>query len=298
MRIKMSADLTNTSGKSMTSRSPLKAFTDAAAHAVAREIASLRREARRERELQVAEHRATLAELEARLVAVASLERQLADRLSTLTDGADGADGAPGRDGVDGKDGVDGEDGRDGHDVDDIIVRQDGATVEFEFHVADRRTIFEVEIPEGPPGQDGKDGPPGVDGEDGEPGRDGVDGKDGAPGRDGADGLPGPAGKDVENIEVVQDGATVEFAFTVGDTRSTFEVELPAGPAGENGEPGEKGEPGPPGKLGSVEPWVPGVHYEGDIRAHNGATWQARKDTADEPGGDDWTCIAARGLDG
>lgn len=250
----------------------MKPLIDATADAVAREIASLRREAKRERELQVAEHRATLAELETRLANVAALERQLADRLAALKDGVDGVDGRDGidgkdgkdgepgrdgkdgvdgkdgtpgkdgRDGVDGKDGLDGKDGRDGHDVDDIIVRQEGATVEFEFHVADQRTIFEIELPEGPSGRDGKDGAPGKDGKDGADGRDGADGKDGLP--------------------------------------------------------GERGDQGPPGKLNIVEQWAGGVHYEGDVRAHNGATWQALKDTADEPGSDDWICIAARGADG
>lgn len=72
------------------SREALTRFTDAAAASVAREIASLRREALRERELRDAQFAAKMAELEARVASVAQIERQVADRLATLKDGDPG----------------------------------------------------------------------------------------------------------------------------------------------------------------------------------------------------------------
>jgi hypothetical protein len=77
----------------------------------------------------------------------------------------------------------------------------------------------------------------------------------------------------------------------------------PEGPRGEKGDPGEsiKGDPGergpegPAGKLPIVKAWRRGVHYEGDVRAHEGSTYQALRDTAEEPPHEDWIAIAARG---
>jgi len=55
---------------------------------------------------------------------------------------------------------------------------------------------------------------------------------------------------------------------------------------------------GPPGRLPIVKAWVDVVHYEGDVVTHEGATWQALKDTGRAPGGDDWACLAGRGAQG
>lgn len=256
----------------MNSRRNMKAFTDAAAHAVAREIGGMRRETGRERELRDAEFRARLAELDARIASVAAIEQRVADRLASLKDGVNGADGAPGLHGVNGVDGKDGAPGADG---------QNGI--------------------DGRNGIDGKDGRDGIDGAPGEAGKDGTDGRDGVDGKDGLDGKDGRDGRDVDDITLVQDGAALELAFQVGDVRTVFEIELPAGPAGSNGSDGRDGEPGergPEGYLKAAEPWCPGVHYDGEVRTHAGATWQALKDTAEEPGSEDWTCLAARGADG
>jgi hypothetical protein len=142
--------------------------------------------------------------------------------------------------------------------------------------------------------------------------RDGIDGKDGAPGRDGADGLPGNDGKDGLDGKDGRDGAAGEK----GEKGETGSAGLPgergadgrdgspgekgdAGPQGEKGLTGERGLEGPPGKLPIVKAWSEGVHYEGEIRSHLGATYQAAYDTGKEPGtSDDWICIAARGTDG
>jgi hypothetical protein len=37
------------------------------------------------------------------------------------------------------------------------------------------------------------------------------------------------------------------------------------------------------------------VHYAGNTVRHRGSTWQALRDTAQEPGHPDWTCIAQAG---
>jgi hypothetical protein len=98
------------------------------------------------------------------------------------------------------------------------------------------------------------------DGAPGEPGRDGADGKDG---RDGAD---GPAGRD--------------------------------GADGTPGPAGERGPEGAPGKLPIVRAWTDGVHYEGAVVTHDGALWQAYRDTGRAPPHDDWQCLVPAPRDG
>lgn len=68
----------------------LRSFIDAAADAVARAIAGFQREAIRERELREAQFAARMAELDARVSAVAELERRVAERLASLKDGEPG----------------------------------------------------------------------------------------------------------------------------------------------------------------------------------------------------------------
>lgn len=128
--------------------------------------------------------------------------------------------------------------------------------------------------------------------------KDGEPGDKGEKGDKGDQGDRGEPGHDVEEITVTQTGAIVEFGFQVDDVRTVFEVELPAGDKGDKGDQGDRGLEGPAGKLSSVEPWSDQVHYEGAIRTHAGATWQALRDTAKEPPHEDWACIAARGIDG
>lgn len=103
--------------------------------------------------------------------------------------------------------------------------------------------------------------------------------KDGAPGEQGPPGLPGDAGPQGE-----------------------------PGEAGEAGKPGERGDPGPAGERGEAGPmgalpivreWQPDtVHYAGDVVTLGGSTWQARQDTAQQAGGDQWSLIASCGRDG
>jgi len=62
---------------------------------------------------------------------------------------------------------------------------------------------------------------------------------------------------------------------------------------------GPAGPVGPAGKLPTVRAWqADQVHYEGAVVTHAGATWQASKDTGQEPGGRDWVCLASAGRDG
>lgn len=165
--------------------------------------------------------------------------------------------------------------------------------------------------------KDGDAGPQGDAGEQGPPGE---------PGEPGPQGPRGERGFGVEQLEIepTEDGRSILLKI-IGDTTETREIPLPVGPAGRDGEPGavgERGEPGlagrdgergldgepgqagergpegPAGKLGIVKAWSDGVHYEGDVRTHAGATYQALRDTGKEPPSEDWICLAARGADG
>lgn len=69
-------------------------------------------------------------------------------------------------------------------------------------------------------------------------------------------------------------------------------IELP------RGEPGPRGERGPEGRLSVARAWSDRVHYEGEIVTHDGATFQAQRDTGRAPPHDDWICLAGRGQDG
>jgi hypothetical protein len=63
--------------------------------------------------------------------------------------------------------------------------------------------------------------------------------------------------------------------------------------------PGPQGPPGPAGKLPSIREWKSGqVAYEDQVFTYNGASFQALRDTGQEPGGSDWVQIARAGRDG
>jgi Collagen triple helix repeat (20 copies) len=96
-----------TSGSVLSNTALLRDLTEAAADAVGREIAVLRRSAQQEREIAAAEHRARLAEL-------ANLERQLVARLAELKDGEPGVEGQHGERGERGEKGEAGEQGERG----------------------------------------------------------------------------------------------------------------------------------------------------------------------------------------
>jgi hypothetical protein len=53
-----------------------------------------------------------------------------------------------------------------------------------------------------------------------------------------------------------------------------------------------------PGELPVAKTWRPEtVVYQAEFVSHEGALWQAKKDTAQAPGGADWVCVARAGRD-
>jgi hypothetical protein len=53
-----------------------------------------------------------------------------------------------------------------------------------------------------------------------------------------------------------------------------------------------------PGKLPVARGWTPeSVTYQAEMISHDGALWQARRDTAQKPGGVDWVLVARAGRD-
>jgi hypothetical protein len=126
-------------------------------------------------------------------------------------------------------------------------------------------------------------------------------------GEPGPQGERGPVGIDEIDVESKDDGETLLLKFLRGEVLEIYEIGLPRGLTGEpgprgevglGGERGERGPEGPAGKMPVAKAWLAGVHYEGDVVTHGGQTWQAIKDTGDEPGSSEWACIAERGADG
>jgi len=220
--------------------------------------------------------------------------------------------GDPGRDGIDGKDADLGE-------IRSIVEGIVAAALPVAVDVA----VAALPIPEkGDPGEPGAPGHDGQNGEDGQPGRDGKDGvglagmmidrageaiatlTDGTMiklgpivGRDGVDGAPGEPGKDgrdgkdLDDIHVTQSGSLVEFAFQIGETRSVYEVELPAGPPGENGKDAYPGE-----AKGLFDP---NAEYRAmDVVSHNGSEWRAKHDNPGDLPGAGWMLSACKGKRG
>ena len=148
-----------------------------------------------------------------------------------------------------------------------------------------------------------RDGEPGRNGRDGAPGERGSGGLQGEPGPKGEAGDPGEPGRNGQAGERGQDGPAGP-AGAPGPKGDKGE----AGEPGRNGQPGERGHdgpagerglPGPAGALRGVVPWAERIHYQGDLVAHLGSTWQAERDTAKEPGAaDDWRAIATAGKPG
>jgi hypothetical protein len=215
--------LQTTSGKSMNSQpGTLKAFIDAAADAVARALAGLQREAKRDAELRDAEVRAVIAELRSEISAVAVIKEQLAARLATLKDGMPGEKGEIGEQGPRGEKGEVGEKG------------ETGARGE-----------------PGSAGEKGDRGEQGLPGEKGDPGRDG---------KDGHTIVPRGTWSESESygaldIVALNGGSFIALqddpGLCPGDGWQLLTSpgkrgrEGERGPRGEKGEKGERGEPGP-----------------------------------------------------
>jgi len=289
----------------------LDALPDALGDALGFVIADLRAEWEREKALMAAEYRANVAELRAEVVSLKTELQRRADEeterikqaLGRVKDGEDGKSVEPDEIERMVSDAVgralaelpvpqDGKDGDPGKDADPEVIsavvaervqievvrmRED---MEAELLAINRSAQFQLTA-----AIDALPAP-----------------KDGAPGKDGVDGIEGPPGPPPDEALV---------ARLVGEAVGRLPPAQrgdrgPEGPRGQKGDPGEsiKGDPGengdrgpegPPGKLPVVRAWLRGVHYEGDIRAHEGSTYQAVKDTAEEPPHDDWIVIASRG---
>jgi hypothetical protein len=139
--------------------------------------------------------------------------------------------------------------------------------------------------PPGPPGSAGEIGAPGPRGERGEKGDKGDDGLPGIPGAQGSAGLAGARGERGEKGERGLEGP-------IGKTGAQGVPGVP----GAQGERGERGPEGASGKFPIAKLWKQGaVSYEADVVVYDGACWQALRDTAQEPGGIDWICLAAMG---
>jgi hypothetical protein len=83
------------------------------------------------------------------------------------------------------------------------------------------------------------------------------------------------------------------LAEALAELKNDAEMRGPPGPAG------PRGEQGPPGLLAMVKLWVPEtVYYAGDVVAHDGGTFQAKRDTGQPPSHADWMCLASSGRDG
>lgn len=275
----------------------LRAFTDAAAEAVAAEIATFRKEIAREREVQQAQFAARLAEMEARSTVLGALERQISDRLSLVKNG---------------------EPGRDGTDVDMAAVAASvGAEVERILASWERPkdgtsvTIADVEpllagmvdraVAALPAPANGKDADPSVIN---------------AMVAEAISSLPpAQAGKDADPEQVAalvkseaerilgtwerpQDGKSVTLDDVAPLIQKGVQEAVASIPAPKDGKDGDPGPEGPAGKLGVAKAWSDRVHYEGEVVTLAGSTYQATRDTGRAPPSDDWIVIAAAGSNG
>ncbi len=114
--------------------------------------------------------------------------------------------------------------------------------------------------------------------------------RDGAAGERGPAGEIGPPGPQGERGEVGPPGPQ-------GDCGEPGE-QGPPGERGADGQPGERGVEGAPGKMPVVGPWADRVHREAEIVTHDGAVFQALRDTGKTPPHDDWRCIVPAARDG
>jgi len=85
----------------------------------------------------------------------------------------------------------------------------------------------------------------------------------------------------------------------IAEVLAEVQREWEVGAMGPPGPSGPRGEQGPPGKLPMVKLWTPEtVYYEGDVVAYDGGTFQAKRDTGQQPSHADWICLATAGRDG
>lgn len=259
-----------------------ESIPDALRDAIGQVISEQRRQWRRERELIEAQAQVILADLRASVVTLqATVERQLhdalmrfesqiMDRLGALRDGEKGDPGAAGERGPEGPRGPDG-----------------------------------VAGPAGEPGAAGAKGEAGTDGQQGAAGASGARGEKGETGERGAAGEPGKAGEQGPTGSKGEPGAAGERGPAGADGGPGPEGKIgpqglkgEPGAIGERGERGEKGERGADGTMPIARTWKAGVFAAGAVVTHKGATWQAIRETDDEPPTSDWIELVPAGADG
>lgn len=289
------------------------ALPDGLADALGQILARARREWQRDHEIALAQRDTIVAELRADIAEHKQrLDALVSERLAGLRDGIDGKDGRDGGVGPQGERGPEGPIGDRGHPGDKGDPGETGPAGP-PGPQGERGEPGEAIA--GPPGERGDPGPPGERGERGLPGEkgdpgEGIKGEKGDRGPPG-EGIIGPQGEKGERGEPGPQGPPVDEALVahlIGEAvRALPPAERgepgPAGPPGEKGDPGEsiigpqgeRGPEGPSGKLPRVKAWRRGVHYEADVCMHEGSTYQALKDTAEEPPHEDWLCLAACG---
>ena len=245
---------------------------------------------------------------------ILDLTAMVQERLATVRDGAPGERGETGPQGPAGPQGPQGEigygqEGKEGKEGKEGPQGPKGDSIKGE------RGEAGPYGPQGAPGTQGRSGLDGLsivgpEGPRGEPGSPGRMGERGLPGPAGRDGLPGSRGEAGPQGVKGDSGDFVIGPMGPGGERGR---DGSPGPRGDAGAPGTKGDPGTvgpvgpdgargidgaPGKLPLVKAWKSGViNYTGDVVSHERGSYQALKDTSQCPGGNDWVCIAAGGVD-
>lgn len=262
----------------------LRSFTDAASDAVARAIATLHRDAAREKELRDAEYRARLAELDARILAVSDLERRVSERLASLKDGEQGERGPDGPQGAQGERGERGERGEQGI-----------AGIQGERGEQGPQGLQGIIGPVGPQGEIGAAGPQGPQGERGQQGPLGPKGEQGPIGERGEVGPQGlmPVAKawsdavHYQNQVVTHAGSLFQAARdTAKEPPHADWVCLAAA-----------GADGADGRSFTIRgTFKDGENYDRlDVVSLNGASFAAKRDKPGPCPGDGWQLIAKQG---
>jgi len=303
--------------------SPFEALADelgAVAARIEREVKLQVNQALAEMREQLADLRATNAELKLQNVVAERLYASMVtEKLATVKDGPQGERGLPGDVGPQGERGLPGEQGLQGAPGERGAPGEQGPAGEqgLQGLSGERGLPGEpgVQGEQGPAGERGEQGPAGERGLQGEPG---VQGEQGPAGEQGPQGEPGPQGTPGERGERGEAGEGTQGApGPIGPPGERGERGLqgaqgepgPQGEAGPQGErgigemgppgpQGERGLEGPPGKLPTIKEWKDGVWYEGNVVTHKAGTFQARCDTAREPPDGDWIPLAKAGRDG
>lgn len=223
-------------------------------------VAEVERQARKDQELFVAESRAIISDLKAKIFELETRIKEVVDSaimrvdarvdvaLARVKDGDPGPSGVPGRPGERGERGEKGDSGE-----------------------------------RGERGEIGPSGDPGVAGSKGESGRDGLPGLSGRDGKDGFAGKDGERGKDgfsLDDFSVSSpdDGRTVVLSFVRGDEVTKRELRTAH-----------------PIYCGI---WRAGTYQKGDVVTFGGSAFIAKVDTEAKPETDDWQMFVKRGRDG